>query len=99
VSDFLRRGGPRFSVVPEDLIRDPEVTDRAFRVWCRLDRYAGKSEAAFPSVEQLATDLDCSEPSIKRATKNLRDAGWMTRKQRRGGSAVYTVQMSKTDHQ
>jgi biotin operon repressor len=91
MSDTIRRSGPRFSIVPEALILDPEVTERAFRVWCRLDRYAGADGAAFPSAERLAKDLGCSQESIWRATKNLREAGWLTRKRRRNGSNVYTL--------
>lgn len=91
MSDTLRRGGPRFSVVPEELTLDPAVTDRALRVWCRLDRYAGANGQAFPSTERLARDLGCSQESIWRATKNLRETGWMTRKRRRNGSNLYTL--------
>lgn len=91
MSDSIRRSGPRFSIVPEELILDPEVTDRGFRVWCRLDRYAGADGAAFPGAERLAQDLRCSQESIWRATKNLRDTGWLDRKRRRNGSNIYTL--------
>lgn len=91
MTDTIRRSGPRYSIVPEELTLDRAVTDRAFRVWCRLERYAGSSEVAFPSVERMARDLECSPASIRRATKNLRDTGWLTRKQRWNGSNVYTL--------
>jgi Helix-turn-helix domain len=97
VSDTIRRSGPRFSIVPEALTLDPEVTDRAFRVWCRLDRYAGGDGAAFPSVDTLAVDLACSPASIRRATKNLRDTGWLTRQQRWNGSNLYTLVTVRSD--
>ena len=94
VTDRIERAA-RFTVLPEELTLDPEVTDRALRVWARLDRYAGRDDSAYPSVEALARDLNCSPRSIKRATQNLRETGWLTRKQRRSGSAVYTLQIRK----
>lgn len=97
MSDSIRRTS-RFTVLPEELICDPRVSDRAMRVWCRLDRYAGANDSAYPSVERLAADLNCSPASIRRATKNLRDTGWLTRRQRRSGSAVYTLEIG-TAHQ
>jgi hypothetical protein len=32
----------RFAQIPEDLIVDTRLSDRAVRLWCRLDRYAGR---------------------------------------------------------
>jgi hypothetical protein len=32
----------RFAQIPEDLIVDTRLSDRAVRLWCHLDRYAGR---------------------------------------------------------
>lgn len=82
MSDRLRRAY-RFTVVPEPLIRDKRISDRAFRVWCILDRYAGANGAAFPTRRRLAEDLDCSLATLDRAILELVEYGWLT-KQRRG---------------
>jgi hypothetical protein len=71
----------RFAQVPELLVLDQRVGDRAFRLWCRLDRYAGQDGAAFPSRDRLASDLGCSKASIQRALSQLTDTGWISRRQ------------------
>lgn len=84
MSDSIRRQH-RFTITPEHLILDPRVSDRAMRLWCRLDRYAGDREVAFPSRETLAIDLDCSPASVDRAVKELCDAGWLKKERRNEG--------------
>lgn len=80
----LRREG-RFSIVPENLIRDPHLTDRAVRLWCILDRYAGSNGSAFPSRGRLADDMGCSRDSIDRALSDLCAEGWLRKEQRTAG--------------
>ena len=90
-NDRLRRQH-RFTVTPEHLILDPRVSDRAFRLWCRLDRYAGQDDSAFPARESLAIELDTSPSSIDRATKELVAAGWLEKERRAAGdSCIYTL--------
>lgn len=81
----LRREG-RFSIVPEALIRDTTLSDRAVRLWCVLDRYAGSNGSAFPSRGRLADDLACSRDSIDRALTELCDGGWLVKEQRAAGA-------------
>lgn len=91
MSDRLRRQH-RFTVTPEHLILDPRVGDRAFRLWCRLDRFAGNNETAYPTRETLAIELDCSPASIDRATTELVDAGWLLKERRAAGdTCLYTL--------
>lgn len=90
-ADTIRRQH-RFTVTPEHLILDPRVGDRAFRLWCRLDRFAGDKESSFPSRETLAIELDTSKASIDRAIKELCESGWLMKDRRSAGdSNVYTL--------
>lgn len=91
MSDRIRRQH-RYTITPEHLILDPRVSDRGFRLWCRLDRYAGEQESAYPTRETLAIELDCSPASIDRATRELVETGWL-RKERRaaGDTCLYTL--------
>lgn len=93
MSDSIRRAH-RFTVVPEPLTRDPNVGDRAFRLWCILDRYAGAKDSSFPSRETLANNLRCSRASIDRALAELISAEWLSRESRKdtGQTSIYTLE-------
>ena len=78
-----------FAQVPDALVIDPRLSDRAVRLWVRLDKYAGKDGSSFPSRERLAKDIHCSVPSITRAFKELVEAGWVTRTRRSSMSNVW----------
>lgn len=87
----------RFTVVPEHLTRDARVSDRAFRLWCILDRYAGADGAAFPLRQRLADDLQCSVATLDRTITELVSQGWMSKARRyRGGPNDYTVLVATT---
>lgn len=83
----------RFAQVPDELVVDSRVTQIAFRLWCRLDRYAGQDGAAFPRSATLAADLQVSVPTIERAYRNLRETGWIRRSRRRGMSNVWDTEL------
>ena len=80
---------PRFLVIPEALALDANVSDRALRLWVRLDHYAGDRGSACPSVERLASDLKTSPSAIGRATRELNKAGWL--KVTAGATLEYTL--------
>jgi DNA-binding transcriptional regulator YhcF (GntR family) len=91
MSDVIRRR-VTFTAAPMHLILDPRLSDRAFRLWCRLDRYAGADGAAFPSRTTLAVELGCSKPTIDRAIEVLVKTGWLTKERRAAGDVnVYTL--------
>ncbi len=71
-----------FAQVPDALVMDDRVSHVAFRLWARLDRYAGQDGQAYPSRERLAADLKVSMGTIKRSLSLLVETGWITRKQR-----------------
>jgi hypothetical protein len=74
-----------FTCLPEDLIRDSRVSDRAVRLWALLDRYARDKDAVSLTREALAADLGCSLDSVDRALGQLVAAGWLTHNDARGG--------------
>lgn len=82
----------RFTVLPEPLLRDRRVSDRAMRLWCLLDRYAGANGQAFPKRKRLAGDLDCSVATLDRAMEELVATGWLHKARREeGGVNDYTL--------
>lgn len=95
MTDKLRKAY-RFATVPEHLIRDMSLSDRAVRLWCLLDRYAGKDDSAFPSRETLSNDLSCSRASVDRAVTELVTGGWLSKERRyKGGVNEYILLIAK----
>jgi len=70
-----------FAQVPEWLL-DADISDRAVRLYARLVRYAGSNGKAWPGRDTLARRLRCSEASVDRALKELREVGALTVKRR-----------------
>lgn len=89
----LVRQGQRFTIVPHELLADQEISDRAFRLWCRLDRFAGARGTAFPARSTMAEALRCSRDSIDRALRELVRTGWLqkTPPSRAGGVCCYVL--------
>ena len=95
MTDRLRREY-RFTTLPEHLIRDKRVSDRAVRLWCILDRYAGGDGEAFPLRATLADDLSCSVATVDRAINELVQRGWLAKERRGDGdSNIYTLLIAK----
>lgn len=91
--DRIERAG-RWTITPELLTLDPRISHRAFRLWCRLDRFAGNGSGggAFPSRDTLCVELDSSWSGVDRAIKELVAAGWLSKRRREaGGRNVYTL--------
>lgn len=88
--------------IPNELIKDKDLSDRAVRVWCLLRTYA-KSDGteAFPNQTTIAEQLDISERTVIRMIEELRSAGWLDKDKRPcpGAGArhynVYTLHMEK----
>lgn len=78
MNDRIRaRKAYRFAMIPERLIRDTGISDRAVRLWALLDRIAMGADAAMPTRGQLAKALGCSPSSVDRAVAELIKAGWL----------------------
>lgn len=67
----------QFSMLPEALIVDSSVSDRAVRLWALLDRVCWRDDAQMPTRSQLALSLGCSPKSVDRAVSELIQAGWL----------------------
>lgn len=81
----------RFAIIEDWVIR-ADVSDRAFRLYSLLVRYADKdTHKAFPSYHLLAERLRCSKKSVQRATEELVAKKMLTKKYRYNSSIVYTV--------
>lgn len=63
-----------FAVVPAWLIT-AGVSDRAFRLYALLVRYANPDRRAWPYRSRLAKELRCSTDSVDRAVRELVDLG------------------------
>ena len=80
--------------IPDSLILDGTISDRAVRVYCVLFTF-GTSDGRriFPKRETLAERLDVSVPTIARGLAELRKRGWITVRSRgRGRSNVYRLE-------
>lgn len=80
--DFVRSDLPRYGRTPRELLRDPNMSDRAVRLYALLDDYAGVDGRAFPSRATLASACGCSVPSIARDLAQLVKTGWIVATQR-----------------
>jgi hypothetical protein len=66
----MKRNYP-FGTFPEWVL-DAEVSDRAFRVWCCLDRYRRGADSIEVKQQEIADRLHCSLSSVERAIRELR---------------------------
>ncbi|TXH51271.1 MAG: helix-turn-helix domain-containing protein [Desulfurellales bacterium] len=66
----------RFAMVPDELIRDRDVSGNEVRVWALLARYGGTADRAYPGHKRLARDLGLAESSIRKMISGLEAAGW-----------------------
>lgn len=81
-----------YAGVPRALVTDRAVSDRAVRVYAVLTRFADRHKRAWPSQKTVAAELDCSVPTIERAVRELRSAGWITVSRRwPGGPNQYVI--------
>ncbi len=63
-----------YAQLPERLL-DADVSDRAIRLWCILDRHANSDGRAWPGRPKLAQRLRCGVSSLDRALAELVDSG------------------------
>src|SRR5271154_4034073 len=67
--------GTPFAQIPEWILDSSDLTDKAVRLFCVLDRYANDSGRAFPGRTKLAERLGCSPNSLDRALAELVEVG------------------------
>ena len=67
-----------FSQVPNQLILDDSLTDKEFRLWCRLNALRkGRDQAVFESVEQAAKACDLGLDNFRKIRSRLRLKGYL----------------------
>jgi len=67
-----------FSIIPHSLVRDPKISPLAKVVFLALDARIGQKHSQRVLEKTLAQDLDLSLSTLKRALKELREAGFLT---------------------
>lgn len=94
--DLIRNQFGTFAQIPEDLVTDPDLTDRAIRLYALLWVYSSKKgRDAFPGRQTLADDLGVSKSTVDRGIGELVRRGAITVDERWDGerqtSNVYTI--------
>lgn len=92
----IRNQFGQFAQIPEDLVTDPAVSDRAIRVYALLWVYSNKkARDAFPARRRLADDLGVSRQTVDRGIGELVRRGAISVDERWDGvrqtSNVYTI--------
>src|SRR2546425_6962493 len=70
ISSNLQRG---FTQVPNDIFTCPDISRRAKLAYEGLLYHARQKDTCFPGHKRLATLIGCSEDTIQRGLKDLRD--------------------------
>jgi hypothetical protein len=74
-SQTLVEESEKYVSIPEWVLLHPQLSAPAVRLYGVLKMYARRSERAWPGRATLAEHLGCSEDSIDRHMKQLKDAG------------------------
>lgn len=81
-----------FTIVPNALLRLPQLSRDAKLLYIVLSSYAWQSDQCFPGYDRLQADLQCGRAQIAKYLGELKRAG-LIRSQRRGPgqTALYTI--------
>jgi DNA-binding MarR family transcriptional regulator len=85
--ELLEYGGDPFTMVPDALLFDPEVTDGALRLWMTVKTHARSKAMAWPGIDSMGDRLGWSPSTVKRHLQALTAAGWVKRRRRFGTSS------------
>lgn len=86
----------QFAKVPLALVRSG-IGVAPIATWVLLRSRARQTDEGlicWPGIESIASDLGCSESTVKRAIQTLRLAGWLSVKKRYGRSNKYLLHES-----
>ncbi|HEX7277248.1 MAG TPA: helix-turn-helix domain-containing protein [Acidimicrobiales bacterium] len=79
----------RFAIIPEWLLEEP---GEVVRLYGWLDRFANRDGELWPSQEELAIRMECSERHVRTLMARLREVGALEILKRRwNGSTVYRL--------
>lgn len=70
---------PSYAMVPEALLYDPAISDKAVRLYGVLRRHGDDPANCYPSKRRLATLMGCAPASIGRPLRELETSGWIER--------------------
>lgn len=77
--DRVVRRYERYAMQPVQLLRNPRISSHATRVFGLLDSYSDwDTQTAYPAHARLAEDMGVSVPTVRRAIKELVDAGYVS---------------------
>lgn len=82
-----------FAAVPNWIIRDPSISRGAVQVYMALASRSGPG-GIFPSQSILASELECSERSVRRWLAELEQRGLVTRHSRRASTKGKSTKLS-----
>lgn len=68
-----------FAMVPEALLFDPEMSDKACRLYGVLRRHGDDPANCYPSKRRLADLMGCAPASLNRPLNELEGSGWIER--------------------
>ena len=81
-----------FAIVPRWVLRHPDLTAQAVRVYAVLADHAGKDRTAFPSRRTIGREAGGVQvPTVARALALLIEHGALTAEQTSGKVTVYTI--------
>lgn len=69
----------RFAPIPEELLYDRKISDKAVRIYGALVRHGMSPDDCYPSHARLAELIGCSDRSVQRPLRELEEAGWVDR--------------------
>lgn len=73
--------GERFAVIPDAIINAP-ISANAFRLWAILQRHSDPLGHCYPGLKRLATIMNVSDETVRRAKRELIDAGFLVAQER-----------------
>lgn len=83
MADDLRAERGPFTMVPDGVLLEADLSDRAFRLWVILRRRADyQTGECYPSRSWMAERLRCSRDTVDRAMTELLDLGAVTKESR-----------------
>lgn len=83
-----------FTIIPNDMLRNSQLSVHARYLFCVMLRYCGKSDYCFPSQQTLANDLGYSDRHVRDLIKELERAGLVV-KTRKGYNRANTYTVAK----
>jgi len=79
-----------FAQMPEGVLYDPSLSDKAVRVYGALLRHGSDPTNCYPSHDRIARLIGCSKRSVARPLDELEKGGWVERAKRYDANGART---------